>query len=273
MNRLLLWLLLVPFSARAQDPTWDPDWPRFHPAEIVFTGVLVGGLGTWVAADPKPSSRWDDTLPGDEATRRLLRLRGHTGRQVAARTSDVLLWALVSYPLIDAGLVAAKGDETDGAGTQMLLLSIQSLALTSLTQRVVSTTAGRHRPYMRGCVDDPAYTGRCGDPDQYRSFFSGHGALAFTGAGLACANDVYVRPYASPGNAVVCGAALSLATTVGLLRILSDRHYLSDVLVGGVVGFGSGFLLPWALHYARGGPRDGEASSRRAAPLIVTVRF
>ena len=41
---------------------------------------------------------------------------------------------------------------------------------------------------------------------------------------------------------------------MGLLRVMSDFEYLTDVLTGAIVGLISGWLLPWALHY-QGGAR------------------
>ena len=48
---------------------------------------------------------------------------------------------------------------------------------------------------------------------------------------------------------VVCVAAMSMATTASLLRVTSDRHYISDVIVGTGLGLGLGFALPFFFHY------------------------
>ena len=45
-----------------------------------------------------------------------------------------------------------------------------------------------------------------------------------------------------------------LATAVtGVTRVVADRHYASDVVVGAGIGFGVGYGLPWLLHYRAGG--------------------
>jgi membrane-associated phospholipid phosphatase len=41
-----------------------------------------------------------------------------------------------------------------------------------------------------------------------------------------------------------------LATADGVLRIMGDRHYLSDVLAGGALGFAFGYGVPTLLHYS-----------------------
>ena len=67
------------------------------------------------------------------------------------------------------------------------------------------------------------------------------------------------------GDAAMCATGLAMASTVGLLRILADRHYASDVIMGAAVGLVSGWLVPWLLHYDIGGPGRTEAS---LAPMI-----
>jgi hypothetical protein len=262
-----------PWTASAQSSTeWDEDWPRFRSWEYASLGIMVGGIAVFSSADPRPNEGWNSTLPGDDWVREGLRAETRLKRTVAARASDVFLYALVAYPLVDAGLVSARNSEMN-AGGQMALISAQSLAFTALTQRVISTASGRARPYARGCAEDPEYRRRCDTPDRNRSFFSGHTALAFTGAGLTCAHHLNVRHYGRVGGGIVCGTALAMATATGALRIVSDRHYLSDVVVGAAWGFASGYLLPVALHYGFGAP-DGEArAARRRRPAVFQVTF
>jgi membrane-associated phospholipid phosphatase len=56
--------------------------------------------------------------------------------------------------------------------------------------------------------------------------------------------------------AVACAGALTLASATALLRVSSDRHYASDVIVG--VGIGSlvGYVLPTLFQYATSEPSD-----------------
>jgi membrane-associated phospholipid phosphatase len=41
---------------------------------------------------------------------------------------------------------------------------------------------------------------------------------------------------------------MPLAGLVGYFRIAADRHYLTDVLTGALLGTGMGILLPWLFH-------------------------
>ena len=83
------------------------------------------------------------------------------------------------------------------------------------------------------------------DSSNYVSFPSGHTAQAFAAATLL--SEEYGRryqwvPYLSYG----------LASSVGLLRMANNKHYLSDVLVGAGIGILSTKMAYWAHQYKWG---------------------
>jgi membrane-associated phospholipid phosphatase len=47
-----------------------------------------------------------------------------------------------------------------------------------------------------------------------------------------------------------CALATTGAVASGVSRLLSDRHYTTDVIVGFGFGFGFGYAVPTLLHYA-----------------------
>jgi hypothetical protein len=51
------------------------------------------------------------------------------------------------------------------------------------------------------------------------------------------------------------------ATTQGALRMMTDDHYSTDVLVGAGIGVFSGYILPQLLHYGFGSGKPDQASS------------
>lgn len=71
------------------------------------------------------------------------------------------------------------------------------------------------------------------------SFPSGHTATAFMGATLL-AHEYGHRSIWFPI------AGYSVATATGVMRILNNRHYASDVLVGAAIGIASAELAYWA---------------------------
>lgn len=67
------------------------------------------------------------------------------------------------------------------------------------------------------------------DGSGYNSFPSGHTAQAFVAATFLHKEYGHLSPWVSVG-------AYTMASTVGVLRILNNRHYASDVLAGAGVG-------------------------------------
>jgi hypothetical protein len=85
--------------------------------------------------------------------------------------------------------------------------------------------------------------------------------MAFTSAGFSCAMHLSRRLYEDPASdGIACGTSVAMAGTTGLLRVLSDRHYLSDVLVGAALGFVVGYLVPLAIVPDRRSHRSEDAS-------------
>jgi membrane-associated phospholipid phosphatase len=58
---------------------------------------------------------------------------------------------------------------------------------------------------------------------------------------------MYGHPIADYG---ICALGLAAATTTGALRIVTDAHWLSDVVAGALTGIGAGWGLAYGLHYA-----------------------
>ena len=71
------------------------------------------------------------------------------------------------------------------------------------------------------------------------SFPSGHTATAFTGATLLA------HEYANRSIWIPI-AGYTVATTTGVMRVLNNRHYVSDVIVGAAIGILSAELAYWA---------------------------
>lgn len=288
-----LWLAHAPIVAASEpdeaddEPvvtplTWDPAWPRFTVAEGIVTGVA--GIGAAVTAVVPPvGSSWSH-VPGIDADgRSALRISSQQGRDIAGGFSDVLAGLSVLYPFaMDDLIVAGWLRESAAVGVQMALIDAEAMAVVALIQGLTKTFSKRERPYVQDCTDDAG--GRCSAVDRFRSHFSGHTALAFTGAALTCSHQIHLDLYDDPtAGALTCVAAMSVAGTTGLLRIAADEHHVSDVLVGAAVGVTVGFGLPWLLHYRHGptisAPEPEDATSLRlsvlptAGGLIVAGQF
>jgi membrane-associated phospholipid phosphatase len=102
--------------------------------------------------------------------------------------------------------------------------AIESLAISGLFVTGTKVLAGRNRPFV-GRVD---WDGPSSGNSQY-SFPSGHSAAAFSVA------TIFATEYGDiPG---VAPAAYALATLTALSRVYNNKHWASDVFVGGALGY------------------------------------
>ena len=97
---------------------------------------------------------------------------------------------------------------------------------------------------MLGTVNALKYTTNQVRPDgsSANSFPSGHTANAFFGA------TILAKEYSDKSILIAIGG-YSVATATGVLRVLNNRHWTSDVLVGAGIGIISGevayIIYPW----------------------------
>lgn len=153
------------------------------------------------------------------------------------------LTGFVSAPAFGLGAIAVanymRGSDT-ARWIDDAVPIVEASVLAGLLNQTVKFAVGRQRPFVR--VADPM---RPAELDDNVSFFSGHATLAFaiaTSAGMvAHARSYSIEP-------IVWAGGYALAATTGYLRIAADKHYLSDVVVGAIVGTGVGLATPLWLH-------------------------
>jgi hypothetical protein len=205
----------------------------------------------------------------DDAVRDALVLDSRSARARAAGLSTLPYWGMFAFPLlVDTALVTAGIHGANDVALEMLAINLQSFAISGGVA-LTFQKLGRVRPSEDGCRDDPDYAPKCDSPvDLNQSFMSGHTAIAMTGAGLTCAHHRHLPLYGGGWpDVAICVATLAFASSTGVLRILSDDHYASDVLLGMGLGLASGWGLPEWLHYDSG---DGAHGRRRSGHLLPT---
>jgi undecaprenyl-diphosphatase len=157
-------------------------------------------------------------------------------------------------------------------GRQLFLLNTEVLALTLGVQQTVANAVGRERAYGQTCGSEDLAEGteQCEGQDRYRSFFSGHTSVPFALAAATCTHHIYLPLSGSTQNAwISCTSGFLVAGTAGLMRIVSDYHYSTDVIAGALAGSAIGFAVP-LLHYTTGAQVPGvELGSMRVnvAPM------
>ena len=256
---------------KSNELVWRPEWGRAHPVEY---GVAVTfGAGALIAnALPVRGATWGGN-DFDDGIRDIVRIDDKDGRKTTRTVGDVLFYGLMAYPVVvDTILVA--GPQSSDVAWQMLVMNAQSLALSGFTSVTLEHTTGRERPYARECREggDPSYADDCKSDDRERdqSFPSGHTLMAFTGAGLMCAHHTRLPLYGSKlADGAACALGMTGATVQAATRLTADRHYFTDVMVGSVLGFASGYVLPTVLHYGRDPGSKGAKDTTSA--MVVPV--
>lgn len=120
----------------------------------------------------------------------------------------------------------------------------EAFFLTMGTKNLLKIAISRYRPYTyRG--EMPAGE----ENEYYNSFPSGHTAFAFLGATFLSQTFLTEFPDSAFRLPVIIGS-YALASAVGVLRVLSGNHFITDVIAGGLIGAFYGWIIP-ALHADR----------------------
>lgn len=245
---------------------WNDAWPRFRATEAIVTGAMLLPIAGALFLYPNP----DDNLHGgflfDNAARDAVVLDNASARDRAAQLSNLPYLGLLAFPLlVDTALVTAGIHGAGDVALEMLAMDLESFAISGAIS-LTFQKLGRVRPSEKGCASDPNYAPKCDNPvAMNQSFLSGHTSIAFTGAGLTCAHHRNLPLYGGGWpDVAICVAALAAASTTGALRLMSDNHYASDVLLGVGVGLASGWVLPEWLHYGGDGSADAGAAEDAA---------
>jgi membrane-associated phospholipid phosphatase len=205
----------------------------------------------------------------DSATRDALVLGDEKSRIQIADISDIL-WPVTQYfPIADSLFTPLVTDDGNlDVAAQLTLINWQVQGVAFLLTRATHRIVGRDRPLIDGCEADPKWDSQCKDRKDEglrASFLSGHASMSFASAGLTCSHHISLPMYGgNAADAAICAVALTSATTVGVMRIMADKHWWSDVIAGTTLGLATGFGLPFLLHYAPGVSPDFLGGQRLA---------
>jgi membrane-associated phospholipid phosphatase len=160
------------------------------------------------------------------------------------------------YTLPPLGLFYLYGSVYDDPkARQTSLLAVESLALSGAFTWTLKLTAQRPRPYTgesSSTWNGPSL--KTGDT----SFPSGHTTAAFSIA------SVIAEEYGD--NPCVPPIAYGLATLTGMARIYDNKHWASDTLFGGAIGYFTGKAVV-KYHMSQTG------SALRIMPVVSQQRF
>lgn len=239
-------------------------WPEYVIAPLLIAGAF--GQGAFFNA-PR-SAEWTGPVLFDRGVQSALRVSSPEARSIAHQSSNVLLastalQALLIDPWIVAGWIHGRPD----IAWQLTVINAELFGLTEFSNRLAKHLVSRERPYGETC--DPSTDSSCVSEARNRSFFSGHATASSTFAGLTCAHHQRLALYGSfAADLGACLGAVGMSVGTGMLRVVSDNHWASDVLLGHLVGFTSGYLLTSALYYAAPAQEDVPVKPR---PMIAPI--
>lgn len=154
----------------------------------------------------------------------------------AQQTSNFIVYpSLVLAP----ALLALDGSVRNRYG-QVLGLYVQSVALTDAIFTLSAGTVYRYRPLL---YDSDAPAEQRGGRIATESFFAGHTAHTATATFFVAKvfHDFHPNSSAEPW---VWGAAAAIPAIMACTRVEAGKHFLSDNVVGYVIGAASGILVP-----------------------------
>jgi membrane-associated phospholipid phosphatase len=142
---------------------------------------------------------------------------------------DIILWGMIIPSAFGAPAISGYHY------SDHLLINMQVFAATGIITGAAKYIFARQRPYAYFHVDAGS--------EKYKdnlSFFSGHSAFAFA---TATTTSVLLQKKYHNISGLIWSSTLTLAATTGILRIAADRHYMSDVLGGAIIGTLTAYLI------------------------------
>jgi membrane-associated phospholipid phosphatase len=181
----------------------------------------------------------------------------------AATVSSVVGFFVEPAAMFGLTALSEANDKAIGRFPVDALLITEATVIAGDINQIAKFAFARERPFVhflprapdviRALTDSPS--------DDNLSFFSGHTTLAFAVATSAGTVNTLRGYRLAP---LVWSAGMTMAVSVGYLRIAADKHYFSDVMTGAVVGSIIGVGIPLIFHSATS-PSSAAASPPSAS--------
>jgi hypothetical protein len=229
-------LLATDPAATAQSATSSPYRTRFAVDAPITLGLgAVSGLGLYLVQQKKGLSDAELARLTKNDVPKFDRFAAGNYSKSAQTAGDFLCYgSLLAAP----GLLALNEDVRGHYG-QMLGLYLQTMLA---TDAIFTTTVGsvtRYRPFLYGAEGGGSRNSKIAT----NSFFAGHTAHTATATFFAAKVFHDYNP-GSRAEPFVWGAAALVPAAVAYTRIEAGKHFLSDNIVGYVVGATVGVVVP-----------------------------
>lgn len=228
LRRLGLALLVVPTAGAAQQPAgrYQSGWVDLAAIAALAAAAIVPSAAGLPHGPP-------DCAPCDPASLWGID-RGAVGHRTAGAgtASDVLVLSVMGGAALAVIAGVPSADRTGNAA-----VFGETIMAAYAATGWLKATVGRERPVLYTADALAA----ADDPDNQRSFPSGHTAAAFGAAvSYLVVSGRQHLPHRTRNAALLFGGA----ATVGALRVAAGRHFPTDVLAGAALGSLIGWLVP-----------------------------
>ncbi|MEO7801064.1 MAG: phosphatase PAP2 family protein [Ginsengibacter sp.] len=241
---VVIFCSLLSQQTQAQDSSFvmsakqaSPYKTSFKTDALITTGAVgLTALGVYLVQNKK------DLTPAQLAARSKDDVnffdRGSAGfySEKANDDSYIPFYAAFASPL---AIMLINKNERSKAG-QVIVLYTQTLAITSAMFTVAAGSINRSRPLVYG-TKAPESLRRAGKSQ--RSFYAGHTASTAAATFFAAQTFADFNPD-SKLKPFIWVVAAAVPATVGYLRYKAGYHFLSDNILGYVIGAGTGILIP-----------------------------
>lgn len=241
---------------------WRNQWPTFRMTELIATIAAGAVTGAIVLYGPIEHPRWKGGILFDDTLREQFRARDPATHKTFRALGDYTYRLSPVLPLADALIVATLAHADSKLAANLTLITLEAYSYSGAASFISTELTARQRP----------------DGSDTQSFFSGHTAIAATGAGLTCANHSRIALWGNAfADAAACIFASANALTTAATRIVADYHYTTDAIAGLLVGFGFGYAVPVLLHYSYAGEERsialGPGPTRGGSGITVRGTF
>jgi hypothetical protein len=259
----------------ANDPKYNNKIHWDAETQVKLGAAAVGGGLTLASMLMKPGTALIGTNPLDDAARNALKLRTESARTKADTVSTGMVVGLIVVPVVVDGIVMVVFVNHQGqVAAKMILNDAVSYLTVAGLDGVLKNVTARLRP----CAEGPNPT--CTDTDSHLSFASQHTATAVAMAYNFCSQhfDGSVSYGSKAADVAACGVMGGAALTVGYLRMAADKHNLTDVGVGALLGLAAGGmngvlhdLLHHELRKSTSGSGNPQSTDRSSPSLALDV--
>ena len=243
--RLSVWTVLA-MVALETEARAEPNVLEYQ-LDIDGPIALASGIG-WIRAITlreaigPTTCRWCATNSFDLAARHALLW----GDPIAAqRVVEVVGFGIGPAFIFGADFLAAWHDRSWQRSIEDAVLIAEAAAIASDVNLVLRFSIARERPWASVLTPAEKAEPQNRTADANMSFFSGHATFLFAMA-TAAGTIATMRGYR--WTPMVWLVGLPFAFAASYLRIASDDHWMSDVLVGVAAGTAMGVAIPYFAH-------------------------